>query len=70
MDAELNFRALVKGNCNFNEVSLVGFSALPDEDLEILFDTTTIDGIIFKSNVLALRQRFKDEKNVQKGIVQ
>ena len=55
---ENEFRTLVAGNDNFNGVSLEEFSAIPEADVAIFFDTTTIPGTNFKGEVMALRKRF------------
>ena len=55
---ELEFRRLVSGNIHLKDVNLEILAALPDDDLDIFFDTTSVSGTIFKGKVLALRNRY------------
>ena len=55
---ENEFRALVGENDNFTDTTLESFASLPDSDIHIYFDTSTIRGVNFKGKVLALRNRY------------
>jgi hypothetical protein len=57
---EAQFRDLVRDNNSFTGVTLESLCALPDEDIGIYFDTSSIAGTNFKGQVLALRKRFRD----------
>lgn len=59
---ETKFRELVKDNDKFDGLTLEAFCALPDEDIKIYFDTSSIAGTTFTGQVLALRKRFRDEE--------
>ena len=54
---EEEFKVLVAGNNNFNDMSLEEFSALPEADVAVFFDST-VAGIKFKAKVMVLRNRF------------
>lgn len=59
---ESEFRTLVAGNSNFNDVTLERFSALPEAHVGIYFDTSTIVGTNFMSEVMLLRKRFNQSQ--------
>lgn len=61
---ESEFRTLVNGNNNFNGVTLEKFSALPEANVGIYFDTATIAGTNFMSEVMLLRRRFNQSQAV------
>lgn len=56
---EHEFRKLVNGNEIFKDFTLGGLAALPEDDLKILFNTTTVCGLAFKQKVFVLRDRYK-----------
>ena len=55
---ENEFECLVEGNDNFADMTLETFAVLPNDDISIFFDTTTLRGVKFKAKMLALRNRY------------
>ena len=62
LNMESEFRTLVDGNQNFNGVTLEKFSALPEANVAIYFDTATIHGTNFMSEIMVLRKRFNQSQ--------
>ena len=62
MDSE--FDTLVSGNINFSGVTLGAFSSLPEQDIGIYFDTSTVAGTTFKGKVIEIRNRYKQSLGI------